>query len=118
MSAASPPPEPQHLLPLSAAVLSILLALADGEKHGYAIMKQVALSEGGSLSMGPGTLYGTLDRMLRSHLIEETGFTDDERRRYYRLTGFGNRVLIAEATRLKHLLATARQKRVFSQREA
>jgi DNA-binding PadR family transcriptional regulator len=103
---------PQEQLPLSAAVFSILLALADGEKHGYAIMKDAALAEGGALSMGPGTLYGSLDRMLRGKLIEETGTTDDERRRYYRLTRFGSRVLAAETSRLSHALAAARRKGV------
>ena len=104
---------PEALLPLSAAVFSILLSLAGGEKHGYAIMKDVASEAGGALSMGPGTLYGSLDRMMRSGLVEETGMTDDERRRYYRLTDFGLRVLGAEAARLKRALASAQKRRVL-----
>lgn len=100
---------PESFLPLTAAVFSILLALASGEKHGYAIMKDVAAEAGGNIRMGPGTLYGSLDRMLVSGLVEETGVTDDERRRYYRLTTWGRRVLAAEAARLQHALSTARR---------
>jgi DNA-binding PadR family transcriptional regulator len=95
-------------LPLSPAVLAVLLALADGEKHGYAIMKEAALPAGGSVVLGPGTLYGTIDRLIRDTLVEETGLTDDVRRRYYRLTKRGHRVLAAETSRLAALLRTAR----------
>ena len=109
----APKADPQDQLPLSAAVFSILLSLADGEKHGYGIMKDVASAAGGGLNMGPGTLYGSLDRMLRNNLVEETGTTDDERRRYYRLTKFGSRVLAAETVRLKQVLAAARRKGVM-----
>ena len=87
-------------LPLSAAVFAILLSLAPGEKHGYAIMKDVSQEEGGALRMGPGTLYGSLDRLMERGLVEETGETDNDRRRYYRLTEFGRRVLGAETARL------------------
>ena len=73
--AKSAAPDPHTLLPLTPAVFSILLALAGSEKHGYAIMKEAALPEGGGVSMGPGTLYGSLDRMMRSGLVEETGAT-------------------------------------------
>jgi len=83
MTKAQKESEPSDALPLTAAVFSILLALAGSEKHGYAIMKEVSLPEGGGLVMGPGTLYGSLDRMLDGGLVEETGTTDDERRRYY-----------------------------------
>ncbi len=100
-------PETRHL-PLSAAVLAILLALAEGEKHGYAIMKEAALPSGGGITLGPGTLYGTIDRLIRDALVDETGFTDDARRRYYRLTQFGHRVLAAETARLTAALSTAR----------
>jgi DNA-binding PadR family transcriptional regulator len=102
-------------LPLSAAVFSILLALAGGEKHGYAIMKQVSLDEGGAVSMGPGTLYGSLDRMLRAGLVEETGLTDDDRRRYYRVTKFGSEVLSAETLRLSRAISAARRKGVLTE---
>ena len=87
-------------LPLSPAVFAILLALAGGEKHGYAIMKEAAEPENGAVKMGPGTLYGTIDRLIRDHLVEETGFTDDARRRYYRITGLGHRVFTAERARI------------------
>ena len=77
--------------PLTPAVFHILLALADGEKHGYAIMKDVEAQTSGQLKMGPGTLYGSIKRMLAGGLIAETDerpdmALDDERRRYYRLT--------------------------------
>jgi len=104
------------LLPLPVAQLHILLALADGEKHGYAIMSEVEVMTGGSVTMGPGTLYGTVKRMLNSRLLEETDerpdpVLDDQRRRYYRLTGFGARVLDAEVARMEQLAGTAERKR-------
>jgi len=100
------------MLPLTPAVLAILLALAGSEKHGYAIMKEASLPEGGGVTMGPGTLYGSLDRMIRSGMIEETGYTDNERRRYYRITRFGSEVFSAEAARLSRMMATVRRKAV------
>src|ERR1700756_1009040 len=103
-------PGPGSLLPLSAVVYSILLALAGAEKHGYAIMKEASLPEGGGVSMGPGTLYGSLDRMMRNGLVEETGFTDNERRRYYRITKFGQEVFSAEAARLGRMMSAVRRK--------
>jgi DNA-binding PadR family transcriptional regulator len=99
----------QSLLPLSAAVFAILLSLAPGEKHGYAIMKDVSQDEGGALRMGPGTLYGSLDRLMERGLVEETGETDNDRRRYYRLTEFGRRALGAETTRLHRTVLSARR---------
>lgn len=99
---------PEEFLPLTPAVFAILLALADGDRHGYGIMKQAALPAGGEIKLGPGTLYGTLDRLMRDALVEETGFTDDDRRRYYRLTELGGRVLAAETARLSAALKTAR----------
>lgn len=101
------PSTDQHL-PLTPAVFAILLALAAGDKHGYGIMKEAALPAGGEIKLGPGTLYGTLDRLMRDALVEETGFTDDDRRRYYRLTELGARVLGAETSRLAAALKTAR----------
>lgn len=105
--------------PLTPAVFHILLALADGEKHGYAIMKDVEAQTNGGLRMGPGTLYGTIKRMLAAGLIEESGQRpdpelDDERRRYYRLTGLGAQVVAAESRRLDNLVKVARQKRVLA----
>jgi DNA-binding PadR family transcriptional regulator len=101
---------PETKLPLSATVLSILLILAGGEKHGYGIMKEASLAGGGGISMGPGTLYGSLDRMMRGGLVKETGVTDNERRRYYRITKFGSEVLAAELQRLNRALSAARQR--------
>jgi DNA-binding PadR family transcriptional regulator len=109
---------PQSQLPLTPAVFHILLALADGEKHGYGIMQEVALITDGTMHMGPGTLYGTIKRLLESSLIEESDerpdpALDDERRRYYRLTSFGERVAQAEARRLAALLNVAAAKRLM-----
>jgi DNA-binding PadR family transcriptional regulator len=106
------------MLPLTPAVFHILLALADGEKHGYGIMQEVATITEGQMKMGPGTLYGTIKRMLEAGLIEESDERpdpelDDERRRYYRLTDFGGRVASAEARRLAALLGIAQSKRLM-----
>jgi DNA-binding PadR family transcriptional regulator len=110
--------KPNDMLPLTPAVFHILLALADGEKHGYGIMQEVAAITDGGMKMGPGTLYGTIKRMLDASLIEESDerpdpALDDERRRYYRLTSFGERVAKAEAGRLAALLSVARSKRLM-----
>ena len=107
--------DPESLLPLTPAVFHILLALADGERHGYAIMQSVAEATNGKLAMGPGTLYGTIKRLLEGGLVEEHDERpdpelDDERRRYYRLTAFGQAVASAEARRYDALLKTARRK--------
>jgi DNA-binding PadR family transcriptional regulator len=112
---------PETLLPLTPAVLHILLALADGEKHGYAIMREVGERSGGAVRMGPGTLYGSIQRMLKDGLIAETpervgpaqSEHGEERRRYYRLTGFGERVLAAEVRRMEDLVRIAQSKRVL-----
>jgi DNA-binding PadR family transcriptional regulator len=108
---------PDDMLPLTPAVFHILLALADGEKHGYSIMQEVVRITDGTIQMGPGTLYGTIKRMLEARLIEETDerpdpALDDERRRYYRLTDFGERVAQAEVKRLAMLLNVAHSKRL------
>lgn len=112
-----PYPTPDDMLPLTPAVLHILLALADGEKHGYAIMQDVARLSDGAIKMGPGTLYGSIKRMLDAGLIQATDerpdpALDDERRRYYKLTAFGGRVLSAELARMEALLRAARAKRL------
>lgn len=113
---------PEALLPLTPAVFHILLALSDGEKHGYAIMREVQSRTGGAMRMGPGTLYGSIQRMLKDGLIVELRDRADpahgpahgeERRRYYRLSGFGQRVLLAEAQRLEQLVRIAQTKRVL-----
>jgi DNA-binding PadR family transcriptional regulator len=105
--------------PLTPAVFHILLALADGEKHGYAIMKDVEVQTGGQIKMGPGTLYGSIKRMLATGLIEESDqrpdpALDDERRRYYRLTGLGEKVVSAESQRLAELVKVAQQKHILA----
>lgn len=110
-------PDPRELLPLPASQLHILLALANGEKHGYAVMREIAEMTDGSVTMGPGTLYGAIKRMLQSGLIEELDERpdpdiDDERRRYYRVTGFGASVVSAETARLEMLVQTARSKNI------
>jgi len=94
--------------PLSPAVFAILLSLAEGEKHGYHIMKDARAPQGGGVQLGPGTLYGSLDRMMRDGLVEESGVSDDERRRYYRLTNLGQSVLAVELERLDAAVSSAR----------
>jgi len=113
-----PPLDPLTLLPLTPAVFHVLLALTDGERHGYAIMQEVAQSTEGRIKMGPGTLYGTLKRLLESELIAECEARpdprlDDERRRYYRLTGIGEQVVRAEARRYADIVALARGKKLI-----
>ena len=110
--------EIQKRLPLLPAVFHIMLALADGEKHGYGIKREVEFRTGGIISLGPGTLYGTLQRMLSQELIEECGERPDaegERRRYYRLTEAGRRLASAEAERLENLVRVARAKSILSE---
>ena len=109
---------PESGLPLTPAVFNILLALADGEKHGYAIMLEVETNTNGQVKMGPGTLYGSIKRMLAAGMIAECDERpdpelDDQRRRYYSLTGSGRRVLAAEAERLTSQLALAQAKGVL-----
>ena len=99
-------------LPLAPAFLHILIALGEGERHGYSIMQDVAERTAGRVRMSPGTLYGSIKRMLEEGLIEEltTGAAGaDERRRYYRITKFGTRVAGAEAERMTSLLSQARE---------
>src|SRR5438067_10063031 len=110
--------DPDTLLPLTPAVFHILLALVDSERHGYGVMQEIAARTEGKVRMGPGTLYGSIKRMLAEGLIKESGMRpdpslDDERRRYYRLTDFGLRVTQAEAQRLEKLVSVARSKRLL-----
>jgi DNA-binding PadR family transcriptional regulator len=108
----------QSHLPVTPAMFQILLALADGEKHGYAILKEVAQRTEDKVRLSAGTLYGNLARLESSGLIAEsqkrpeTRF-DDERRRYYRLTEFGREVAVAEANRMDEALGQARAKKLF-----
>ena len=112
MSTETTPPE--QLLPLTPAVFHILLALAEEERHGYSIMQQVAATTEAQNTMGPGTLYGTIKRLLKAKLIEKSDERpdpelDDERRLYYRLTPFGRRVLNAELSRYSKAIKVARK---------
>jgi DNA-binding PadR family transcriptional regulator len=113
------PQDSQELVPLTPAVFNILLALADGEKHGYGIMLEVEANTGGRVVLGPGTLYGSIKRMFSAGLIAESDERadpelDDQRRRYYRLTGLGQRVLGLEAERLAGQVRLARAKSILT----
>jgi DNA-binding PadR family transcriptional regulator len=104
--------------PLTPANVHILLALADEDRHGYGIMQEVARLTEGAVRMGPGTLYGTIKRLLAARYIEEADerpdpALDDERRRYYRITAAGRRALQAETARASTLVAAARAKKVY-----
>ena len=110
--------ETQSFLPLTPAMFHILLALADGEKHGYAILKEVARRTGDRVRLSAGTLYGNLSRLEGAGLIAESSrrpeiALDDERRRYYRLTEFGRGVAVAEAERMEEAVVQARAKKLF-----
>jgi len=110
-------PAPEEFLPLTPAIAHILLAVADEDRHGYAIMQEVERMTDGGVRMGPGTLYGTIKRMLAAGLLEEiearlTSEQDDERRRYYGATALGRAVLEAETARMSALVSAARAKRV------
>lgn len=114
---------PESYLPLPPATFHILLALADGELHGYAIMKGVEGRSEGTVRLGPGTLYGALKRLLEDGLVDEVGERldpdrDDERRRYYRLTSHGLAVARAEAHRLDAMVRAARRKKLLGVRPA
>jgi DNA-binding PadR family transcriptional regulator len=105
-------------LPLTPAVFHILLALSSGERHGYGIMKQVEADSQGKVSMGPGTLYGSLKRMLDAGLVQESDKRvdpemDDERRIYYQITGVGVKALEAELDRYNHIVSVAHQRKLY-----
>lgn len=107
------PRTPAELPPLSPVLHHILLALLEGERHGYAIMQAVERITDGAVRMGPGTLYGAIKRLLEGGLIEEAGErTDpvgDERRRYYRLSAMGHRAVREETARLQRLVTFAHE---------
>ena len=110
---------PEEFTPLTPAVFNILLSLADGEKHGYGIMLEVEANTNGQVIMGPGTLYGSIKRMLKADLIEESDERadpemDDQRRKYYKLTNLGRRVLSMEAERLASQVMIARAKNILA----
>jgi DNA-binding PadR family transcriptional regulator len=113
--------EIESYLPLTPALFHVLLALADGDKHGYAILKDVSLRTGGDVRLSTGTLYGIIKRLLQDGMIEESRrrppAQDDERRIYYHLTPLGQRVAAAEAERHEKVLALARLKKVLRRPE-
>ncbi len=100
------------LLPLAPAIFHILLSLAEGERHGYALKREIARRTDGKLNLGAGVLYGSISKMLAQGLIEESDerpdpHLDDERRRYYRVTPFGRKVAQADAARMRELVQLA-----------
>jgi len=114
MRAADNDERPESLLPLQPAAFHILVALAETDRHGYAIMQEVAERTGGTIRINPGTLYTTIRRLLEQGLLLELDdrpdpSEDDERRRYYRLTPFGRAVARAEVARLERMTARARR---------
>jgi DNA-binding PadR family transcriptional regulator len=112
------PEDLQRLLPLTPAVFFVLFSLADGQKHGYAIMQETVALSNGEVRMGPGTLYTTLQRVLDLGLIEEVAASGvatgqhDSRRRYYRLAGNGKLLLEAELSRMDSVVRLARRKKL------
>lgn len=111
-------PHPTDLIPLSTPVFHILLALAEKSRHGYSVMKAIEALTKGQIKMGPGTFYGAIKRLLEANLIVESDERpdpelDDERRRYYELTPFGQQVLKAEVERLSHLVRFAESQRLL-----
>ena len=113
MAAKTPDRNPEALLPLTPAMFHVLVALASGDLHGYAVIKDVADRTGGSVQLGTSTLYGIVKRLLADGLAVESkrrpaAEDDDERRRYYRLTPFGREVVNAEIRRLEATLQAAK----------
>jgi DNA-binding PadR family transcriptional regulator len=105
--------------PLTPAVFHILLALLNGERHGYGIMKQVEADSQGKVSMGPGTLYGSLKRMLDAGLVRESDKRvdpemDDQRRIYYQITGAGSEALAVELERYQRIVTIAQQRKLYA----
>lgn len=105
-------------LPLTPAVFQILLALSSGERHGYGIMKQVEVDTQGRVSMGNGTLYGSLKRMLDARLVEESdkrvdSAMDDKRRIYYRITDLGAKALAVELERYRRIVNLAQERKLY-----
>ena len=109
------PRDPTAHLPLTPALFHVLLSLADGQKHGYAMLKEVEARTGGEVQLSTGTLYGIVKRLLADGLIKESVAGTTDRRQAYRLTPFGRQVAEAEASRLETLVKTARTKRLISQ---
>jgi DNA-binding PadR family transcriptional regulator len=101
----------QELLPLSPATFYILLALADEDRHGYGIMQEVARQSEGRYKLGPGTFYDNLEKLINHGVVKEVprkSANDDPRRRYYRMTGFGRNLFLAEVSRLDSVIREAK----------
>jgi DNA-binding PadR family transcriptional regulator len=118
MSAKTSERDPRDLLPLTPAMFHVLVAMADEDRHGYALIKDVAMRTSGRVELGTGTLYGILKRLLAEGLAVESNrrppaHADDERRRYYRLTEFGRRVVAVETERLEAMVSAARATRML-----
>src|SRR5258708_7595201 len=114
---------PESFLPLKPHWFHVLLSLADGEQHGYGIMQEVLDRTSGKVRLWPATLYGTIKRLMDADLIDESPARpapelDDARRRYYRLTSLGRRVLVAESERLEDLVRVIHSKRGLAKRGA
>jgi DNA-binding PadR family transcriptional regulator len=105
--------DPAQCLPLTPALFHVLLSLADGQKHGYAILKEVAERTDGAVALSTGTLYGIIKRLLADGLITQSALGSTDRRNAYRLTTFGRKVALAEAERLRELLRTAEVKKLI-----
>ena len=105
-------PAPADHLPLTPAVLHILLVVADGERHGYAIAQEAEALSDGQVRMGPGTLYGSIQRMVAAGLLDEAS-ADEAGRRFYRATALGRRVLALELERLARVVDHARSRRLL-----
>jgi DNA-binding PadR family transcriptional regulator len=106
----------KNFQPLTAAVFYILLVLFSEERHGYGIMKQVKLDSDGNVKMGPGTLYGSIKRMLEDGLIAESETRDTERRKYYKITSLGRQMLKTELDRYKNALSTAKTLKIHREK--
>jgi DNA-binding PadR family transcriptional regulator len=111
------PRQAGDFLPLTPALFHILLSLADGQKHGYAILKEVSERTGGAVELSTGTLYGIIKRLLADGLIRESALGSTDRRRAYRLTPLGRKVTLAEAERHRDLVLVARAKKLFAEPE-
>jgi DNA-binding PadR family transcriptional regulator len=106
--------DPVESLPLTPALFHVLLSLADGEKHGYAVLKEVEQRTDGAVRLSTGTLYGIVKRLLADGMIRESAAGSDERRTAYRLTAFGRKVALAEAERLRSLVMAAQEKKLIT----
>lgn len=114
MATADTSRDPASFLPLTPALFHVLLSLADEQKHGYAILKEVSERTSGQVELSTGTLYGIIKRLLADGLIRESALGSTDRRRAYRLTAFGRRVALAEAERMRDLVVAAQMKKLLA----